>query len=146
MALSPVMINGFVGFFRNVHSGNFSEAQIQTLLLTNAVTNRCDWAVAFHSFLALKQGLSEADVEAIRQGGAPKDQKLSALSVMAKALIEKRGRADHGDIQRFLAAGYEKQHLLELIGVVAASTMTNYVGSVTNPPLEEDFQAYAWAA
>jgi len=33
-----------------------SEAQIQTLLLTNAVTNACAWAVAFHSVLALKEG------------------------------------------------------------------------------------------
>jgi AhpD family alkylhydroperoxidase len=145
MALSPVTMSGFVGLFRNIHDGNFSEAQIQTVLLTNAVTNKCTWAVAFHSFLARKEGLSEEDVAAIRKGGAPKDRKLAALSVLARTLIENRGRIGHGDVQQFLGAGYEKEHVLEVIGVVAASTIANYVGSVAHPPLEDDFRPYAWS-
>src|ERR1700684_3790189 len=65
MATSPVLINSLVGLFGRVHGGSFTEAQIQTLLLTNAVTNACNWAVAFHSALALKEGIDPADVEAI---------------------------------------------------------------------------------
>ena len=41
MATSPVLINSLVGLFGRVHGGSFTEAQIQTLLLTNAVTNDC---------------------------------------------------------------------------------------------------------
>jgi AhpD family alkylhydroperoxidase len=74
MAESPVLIGGFIGIFQKVHAGTFTEAQIQTLLLTNAVTNSCTWAVAFHTALALKEGLSAADVEAIRNGRAPADR------------------------------------------------------------------------
>src|SRR5271154_7624159 len=73
MATSPVLINSLVGLFQNVHGGSFTEAQIQTLLLTNAVTNACAWAVAFHSYLALKAGLKPADAEAIRQRRAPQE-------------------------------------------------------------------------
>ena len=57
MATSPVLINSLVGLFQRVHGGSFTEAQIQILLLTNAVTNACSWAVAFHTALALKEGL-----------------------------------------------------------------------------------------
>ena len=46
MATSPVLINSLVGLFQKVHGGSFTEAQIQTLLLTNAVTNASSWAVA----------------------------------------------------------------------------------------------------
>jgi hypothetical protein len=46
--------------------------------------------------------------------------------------------------ERFLSAGFGKDHLLEVIAVVAASTITNYTGSVTKPPLEAQFQAHAW--
>src|ERR1700761_5566603 len=66
MSTSPVLIDSLVGLFGNVHGGSFSEPQIQILLLTNAVTNGAAWAVAFHSFLALKEGIEAADVEAIR--------------------------------------------------------------------------------
>src|SRR5271163_1735555 len=79
MSTSPVLINSLVGLFGRVHGGSFTEAQIQTLLLTNAVTNACTWAVAFHTALALKEGLDPADVEAIRAGRSPSDGKHGAL-------------------------------------------------------------------
>jgi alkylhydroperoxidase family enzyme len=71
MAASPVLINGFIGLFERVHASSLTEPQIQTLLLTNAVTNASEWAVAFHTALALKQGVHPADVDAIRRGGPP---------------------------------------------------------------------------
>jgi alkylhydroperoxidase family enzyme len=101
--------------------------------------------VAFHSTLALKEGIDAADVDAIRDGRLPKDGKFAALSGLAKAMIEKRGHLDEADTDRFLAAGFEKEHFLEVIAAVAASTITNYPGSITKPPVEAPFQAHAWA-
>jgi AhpD family alkylhydroperoxidase len=145
MSTSPVLINSLVGLFQNVHGGSFTEAQVQTVLLTDAVTNACDWAVAFHTALALQQGLDPEDVQAIREGRLPKDDKLAALSALAKALIEKRGRLDDQDVDRFTAAGFGRDHALEVIAAVAASTITNYTGSVTKTPLEAAFQPHAWS-
>src|ERR1700733_14694889 len=92
LATSPVLIDSLVGLFGHVHGGSFTEAQVQTVLLTDAVTNACTWAVAFHTALALKEGLDPADVQAMREGRLPKDTKLAALSALAKTMIEKRGR------------------------------------------------------
>jgi alkylhydroperoxidase family enzyme len=144
MATSPVLIQSFIGVFDKVHGGNFTEPQIQTVLLTDAVTNACTWAVALHTALGLQAGLEPSDVEAMRAGRSPSDQKLGALSTLARTLIEKRGRLNDGDIENFLAAGFGKELLLETINIVAASTITNYTGSVTNPPLEAALEAYAW--
>ncbi len=60
MSTSPVLIGGLVALFQKVHGGSFPEEQIQVLLLTNAVTNACSWAVAFHTVLALKEGVAPA--------------------------------------------------------------------------------------
>jgi len=146
MAASPVLIDSLVGLFGKVHGGSFTEAQVQTLLLTNAVTNGSSWAVAFHTALALKEGLDPADVQAIRERRVPKDATFAALSTFAKTLIEKRGHLDDRDVDAFVAAGFRKEHALEVIAAVAASTITNYTGSVTKPPIEEAFQAYSWSA
>jgi AhpD family alkylhydroperoxidase len=146
MATSPVLIDSLVALFGKVHGGSFTEAQIQTLLLTNAVTNRCSWAVAFHTGLALKEGLDQADVQAIRERRVPKEAASAALSTFARTLIEKRGRVDDHDVDAFVATGFRKEHALEVIAVVAASTITNYTASVTKPPVEEPFQAYSWSA
>jgi len=145
MSASPVLIDSLLGLFGQVHGGSFTEPQIQVLLLTNAVTNASSWAVAFHSFLALQQGIGAEDVERIRQGGLPKDAKLAALSRLAKTLIEKRGHLIDADLEAFIAAGFTRELALEVISVVAASTITNYTGSVTRPPLEAAFLPHSWA-
>jgi alkylhydroperoxidase family enzyme len=144
MATSPVLIDSLVGLFQRVHGGSFTEAQIQILLLTNAVTNASSWAVAFHTALALKAGIDPADVAAIREGRAPEDRQYAALSTLARTLIEKRGRLDDRDVDEFTGAGFGKDLMLEVIAVVAASTITNYTGSVTRPPVEAPFQAHLW--
>jgi alkylhydroperoxidase family enzyme len=146
MSTSPILIGSLVGLFQKVHGGSFSEGQIQILLLTNAVTNGAAWAVAFHTALALKEGVEPADVQAIRERQTPRNPQSAALSMLARALIEKRGRLDDLDVSRFLQAGFDKAHLLEVIAVVAASTITNYTGNITQPPVEAAFEPYAWSA
>jgi alkylhydroperoxidase family enzyme len=145
ISTSPVLINSLVGLFGNVHGSSFTEAQVQIVLLTDAVTNASEWAVAFHTALALKEGIDQADVQAIREGRLPKERKFAALSGLAKTLIEKRGHLDDEDVNRFLAAGFSQDLLLEVIAAVAASTITNYTGSITKPPLDRPFQEHAWA-
>lgn len=146
MSTSPVLIGSLVGLFQKVHTGSFSEDELQVLLLTNAVTNACAWAVAFHTFLALKEGVAPADVKAIRERRAPRNPKHAALSALARTLIEKRGRLEETDVSQFLEAGFDKTLLLEVIAVVAASAITNYTASVTRPPLEGAFQEHSWSA
>jgi alkylhydroperoxidase family enzyme len=146
MAASPVLINGFIGLFERVHASSLTEPQIQTLLLTNAVTNASEWPVAFHTALALKQGVRPADVDAMRHGGLPDDAGLAALSTLARTLIDKRGRLAESEQSRFFEAGFSPEQLLEVIAVVAASTITNYTASVTKPVLEAPFEEFAWHA
>ena len=95
-----------MGLFQNVHGGSFTEAEVQVLLLTNAVTNSCSWAVAFHTALGLKQGLDPADVQAIRERQLPKQRRYAALSRLAKTLIENRGQLTDDDVTSFLEAGF----------------------------------------
>lgn len=146
MATSPVLINGFIGLFERVHASSLTEPQIQTLLLTNAVTNASEWAVAFHTALGLKHGVQPADIDAIRRGDLPDDARLAALSTLARTLIEKRGHLAESDQRRFLDAGFSSEQILEVIAVVAASTITNYSGSVTQPALEASFAEFIWHA
>jgi AhpD family alkylhydroperoxidase len=144
IANSPVLANIFVPLFEGVHAGTFTEAEIQTLLLTNAVTNSCAWAVAFHSYLALKAGLDPADVQAIRERRAPRELRCAALSAYARDLIEKRGHVGDAAVGALLAAGFKPDQALEALAVSAASTITNYALNIAEPPLEPMFQEHAW--
>jgi alkylhydroperoxidase family enzyme len=144
MAESPTLVNGFVGAFGNFHGGSFTGAQKQTLLLTNAVTNSSKWAVAFHSTLALKEGVPGDAVQAIRERRLPNDKQLAALSALSRALIEKRGHLDDQDLRSFTDSGFTKAQVLEVIAGLAVSTMANYAGNITKPALEPPFTAQVW--
>jgi alkylhydroperoxidase family enzyme len=146
MAASPVLINAFIGLFERVHASSLTEPQIQTVLLTNAVTNASEWPVAFHTALALKEGVHSEDVDAIRQGALPRDAALAALVDQCTRQRRQRGRLAESDERRFLDAGFDIEQILEVIAVVAASTITNYTSSVTRPPLEAQFEAFVWHA
>ena len=144
IANSPKLVNSLVGVFQQVHTSSLTEQEIQIVLLTDAVANSSTYAVAFHTALAAQQGVSSEQTNAIRERRIPANKRFAALSALAKALIEKRGHLSDQELDSFLAAGFTKEQVLEVIAIVAASTITNYTGTIANPPLEEQFQRYAW--
>jgi alkylhydroperoxidase family enzyme len=144
IANSPKLVNSLVGVFQQVHSSSLTEPEIQIVLLTDAVANSSTYAVALHTALALQQGVSSEETDAIRERRVPTDQRFAALSTLAAALIEKRGHLCDPELDSILAAGFTKEQVLEVIAIVAASTTTNYAGTIANPPLEDSFQQFAW--
>src|SRR5262245_28181311 len=146
MANSPPLVNSFVAAFGQYARGSLNGGERQVLLLSNAVANSSPWAVAFHSTMALTEGVNPPDVEAIRRGELPRDRRLAALSALTRALIEKRGHLDLFEAEAFTAAGFDDNQLLEVITGVAISALANLTANITRPPLEEPFQAQAWTA
>jgi uncharacterized peroxidase-related enzyme len=144
IANSPKLLTAFASVFQQVHSSSLTEEEIQIVLLTDAVANSSAYAVALHTALALKQGVSPEETDAIRAQHVPRDRRFGALSTLAKALIEKRGHLGEQELDAFLAAGFTKEQILEVIAVVAASTITNYAGTIAKAPLEDQFQQFAW--
>jgi uncharacterized peroxidase-related enzyme len=145
MANAPTLLNSFVAVFGQFGGGSFTGAERQVLLLSNAVANRCAWAVAFHSTAALAEGVSAADVEKIRRAEAPADGRLAALSATTRQLIDKRGHLDEGDVKTFTSAGFDDVQVLDVIAGLAISTMANYAGNLAQPPLDQPFRAQAWS-
>ena len=123
MSTSPILINSLVGLFGKVHGGSFTEAQVQIVLLTDAVTNASTWAVAFHTALALREGIDAADVQAIREGRLPKDTKFAALS-----------------------AHYNDAQILEIMLLCGFYRTVSYLANGLGLPLEENAVRFPVAA
>lgn len=145
MAGSPALLQAFAGAFTSFHGTGLDEREKQVVLLTNAVTLRCPWTVAFHSTLALRAGVAAGDVAAIRRGRTPEDPRHAALSGAAKALIEKHGHLDDRDVERFVAGGYPAARLLDVITGIGLSTMAALTTSMARTPVEDRFQAHLWS-
>ena len=98
IANSPKLVNSLVGVFQQVHRSGLSETENQIVLLTDAVANSSTYAVAFHTAMALQQGVSSEETDAIRERRMPTDKRFAALSNLAKTLIEKRGHLSEQEL------------------------------------------------
>jgi AhpD family alkylhydroperoxidase len=144
MAESPALLNGFLALRGLYAQTGFSGGEVQVLSLTAAVENDCSWCVAFHTAMALKEGVDRQAVDALRRGDAPADVRLSALSRFARAMVRNRGAVDAPTQLAFLAAGYSQRQALDVVMSMAFSLMANYAAHLTHPTLDEFLQPHAW--
>lgn len=144
MAESPALLRGFLALRELYATTGFSAGEVQVLSLTAAYENDCAWCVAFHTAMALKEGVDRNAVDTIRNGGAPADPRLGPLSDFARAMVRNRGRLDQPTLQAFLAAGYSKRQALDVVMGMAFSLMANYAGHLTDPPLDDFLTPHRW--
>ncbi len=144
MAESPTLLRSFFAVRGLYAQGTLSPVDIQVLSLTNAFENGCEWCMAFHSAAALDAGLSKEDLVRLRDGHAPEDSRLRALSNLSRAMVRKRGQVSEEDLAAFYAAGFTRAQALEVVLGAGFSLMANYSGNLIHAPLESAFARHAW--
>ena len=145
MAESPTLVRAFFTVREIYAAGTLSPADIQVLSLANADENDCDWCMAFHSLIAKSAGVSAESVAALRAQRPPVDPHDRALSELTREFIQRRGRVSPNAVGSFLAAGFTRAQVLEVILGIAFSTMANYAQHVVHAPLDEMLAAHAWS-
>jgi hypothetical protein len=83
----------------------------------------------------LKRGYSKAETLDIRKGEV-NDPKLSAIILLAKAIVETRGYPANDFLVNFYAVGFNEAALMELVGLITVRIYTNYVFALSGIPLD----------
>ena len=78
-------------------------------------------------------------INAIRNDQPIVDSKLQALRVFAMTVVEKRGWVAELDVITFLAAGYTKAQILEVVLGITFKTLSNYTNHMADTPLDDAF-------
>lgn len=124
---------------------NFTSVEQEVIFLSVSYFNNCEYCTAAHSFIADKMSGVPTDItNAIRSGEELPDEKLNALSVFTKLMVEKRGWVEQQEVDSFFEAGYNESHLLGIITAIAVKTMSNYSNHVTKPALDDVFAGRKW--
>ena len=145
MAESPELLNGFLTIRKILYGGTFTPGEVQVLALTNAFENGCHYCIAFHTALALKEGVSKDTVAALRSGRSPQESRLRALSEFSRVLVKHRVHVSSNDLQKFIAAGFSKRQALEVVLGVAVSILPNFAHHLTQCALDAAFSEHLWA-
>ena len=144
-AESPATLKGYLAIGKIFDESSFSPTERQLVILTASRINECRYCVAAHSAVAGMQNVPADVIEAVRSDQPIADGKLQALRAFTATVVENRGWVSEDETAAFLAAGYTKAQILEVILGLSFKTLSNFVNHIAETPLDDAFTSQAWA-
>jgi alkylhydroperoxidase family enzyme len=148
LAESPVALAAYDTLFGLVGKSSLTPIEQQVVYQTINVFHECEYCTAGHTYLSRSVGMPEPVIAALRNATAIPDARLEALSSFTKRVVFERGFAGDAAVDAFIAAGFTRQNVLEVVTVIATKTISNYTNHLTRTP-KESFMAdpaLAWVA
>jgi len=144
-AESPAALQGALAIAEAFSNSSLSPGEQQLVALAVSEANDCPFCVAAHSTFAKRFAHVAPDiVAAVRERAPLSDAKLDALVSFVRKVVEHRGWVADADVAGFLAAGYGKAQLIEVLMGVGMKTYNNYVDHIGHLPLNDQFKPEAW--
>lgn len=144
MADAPAVSGAYLMLHQKFSSTSLTPVEQQVVLLSASRENECDYCMAAHTGGALKAGMDEATLGALRSDEQIADAKLEALRTFTRLVVKERGFVNDPSIASFLSAGYSTANILEVVLGVTMKTLSNYVNHVAKTPLDEQLSPLAW--
>ncbi|NMG21378.1 carboxymuconolactone decarboxylase family protein [Brasilonema bromeliae] len=144
-AEAPALLKAGMALWDLFSTTSFSPIEQQVIYLAANYENECHYCMAAHSGLAKMVGMSSEDIQALRNGTLLRDPKLQALRHFTGRMVQARGWVEDYEIESFMAAGYGKQQVLEVILGIAVKVIHNYTNHIAKTPLDKVFKANTWS-
>jgi AhpD family alkylhydroperoxidase len=149
LAESPLALGAYDGLFTKVaQETSFNPAELQVVYLAISVFHACEYCTMGHTWLARNAKLDEAAIQALRAETPIPDNRLQALRLFAETVVRERGFAGDAAVDAFIAAGFTKAQVLEVVTIIAVKTISNYTNHLAHTPKESFMSdpAFAWTA
>ena len=144
MAESPELLAGYSALWDLFSKSTLTAHEQQVVYLTSNFENSCHYCMAGHTTLAKMIHMDPAVIDALRAGTKIPDAKLEALHQFATLVVRERGFAGDAAIDAFLAAGYTRQNVLEVVLGVATKVMSNYTNHLVHTQLDPFMKGNEW--
>ena len=145
LAEAPALLQGSMTLWDLFETTSFTSVERQVIYLTANYENSCNYCMAAHSGLAKMIGMSKENIEALRNGTPMPDPKLQALRQFTQKMVQDRGWVEDREIEAFMAAGYNKRQILEVILGIAIKVIHNYTNHIAETPLDRQFKPNVWS-
>lgn len=145
MAGSPALLKSYYDTQNNLKNhGKLTQEEINVVQMAIAVENQCEYCTAGHTMAGQALFKTPMDVmQCVRNREVLKTPKLNALRNFAIRVNMSRGEVPQEDLDRFLRAGYSRDHALDVVACVAAKVMSNYTNSLAKTPIDEPLKPLA---
>ncbi|MEP5339113.1 MAG: carboxymuconolactone decarboxylase family protein [Algibacter sp.] len=133
-ANSDTALENYLTFSNAKTSLSAKEKEVVNLAVSQV--NNCIYCLSAHTAIGKMNGFSDDQILELRAGKASFDNKLDALARLAKNITENRGKTDADVLENYFNAGYTKGNLIDTISLVGDKTISNYVHSTTQVPVD----------
>ena len=133
-ANSDTALENYLNFANAKTSLSAKEKEVVNLAVSQV--NNCIYCLSAHTAIGKMNGFTDEQILELRAGKASFDTKLNALAKLAKNITENRGRTDEDVLNDYFAAGYTKANLIDTISLVGDKTISNYIHSTTQVPVD----------
>jgi AhpD family alkylhydroperoxidase len=142
LANSPAALEGYRALETVWENGSFAPRERQLILLAASVENHCSYCTAAHSTVLKTALRTPADIVFAVQHNIPvPDAKFHTVVTLVNELVRGRGYAREETIRNFIAAGYRKEQVMELLVGIALKTISNYLDHLSHVPVDQTFSA-----
>ncbi|EPC5604549.1 carboxymuconolactone decarboxylase family protein [Edwardsiella piscicida] len=144
MAESPQLLAGYQALHSLFLHSSFDNDEKTVVWQTINVEHRCHYCVPAHTLIARAMKVSDEISDALRDETPLPNARLEALRTFTLAMVRQRGEVDDATLQAFIAAGFERRHILDVILCLAQNVMSNYTNHVAHTALDPRLQPVAW--
>lgn len=145
MAESPQHLEGYQILHELFQKTSLSAVERNVVWMAINVEHECHYCVPAHTVIAKMQGVDEATIKALRDN-TPLEPKLEALRTFTISVVRGRGHVNDLEVSAFLAAGYTKRHVLDILLGLGQKIMSNYVNHLAQTPVDAMFASQIWTA
>jgi AhpD family alkylhydroperoxidase len=138
-------LDGYGALIKKFEITSLSPTEQQIVYLATSRENRCGYCVAAHTYLAREAGVSDHQLQALRSGTIIGDARFDALQNLTTAIVRGKGRVMPSTADAFMAAGFRREQVFEILIGVAAKMLVNFFNEIADTPLDEAFAADVWA-
>lgn len=134
-AHSPAVLDFYMQGSGALGKTSINAALRESIALTVAGANACDYCASAHTVIGKGAGLSD-DEAAQNLHGNSAEAKVQAALDFAVLLVEQRGNVNDNEVQALKEAGYTDGEVLEITAVVAFNIFTNYFNHVADTDVD----------
>jgi uncharacterized peroxidase-related enzyme len=146
LAESPAALEAYGTLWGIAEKTSFTPVERNIAYLAIIYENECSYCMAGHSNLSRLAHVDDGAIEAVRQGLPIADARLQALRVFAGKVTRERGVVSDADVAAFIAAGFTKANVLDLLVLAATKLISNYTNHIADTPLDGFMKGAEWTA
>ncbi len=145
LAESPAAIEAYASINNALNKCSLTPIEQQVATLTISARSGCHYCMAAHSTIAQMVKMPENILAELRNQQSLLDPKLEALRVFTLSALQYQGMIPEKELNAFMSSGYDRQHVLDVITIIALKTLSNYTNHIANTPVDEPFTNQKWA-